>query len=271
MSNHPLGIELKYGEIPEDFHKENSTKNISGSLYLLHYIPNESIYSALKQLVNSFCNVEIEFSSEPEWLAQIHSPMENVLNPQIANLSSEIDTLTKKRTELLDEIQKYKPWKQLLYETGKPLEEIVLKALELLELENVQPGPKGDHDIVAGFQGESIIFEVKGLTKSAGRQEVFDLYRHLSAFESKHPDKPVRKGILVVNAYRTMAPDLRDKDGRVTFPDDAVKHAVLLEFALLDTRDIYRAVQEIIEGTIQDKQAWFRKIIETVGIYRYSK
>lgn len=271
LSQHPLGIELRYGILNQaTIGQQPQLETVSGPIYLLHYPIGGNLDEAVRSLVRQFCNTDTRISEEPEWLDSIVPPKGAEIDPQVESLSRQIDELSKRRSELLTQRQQHEVWQKLLYESGNDLESIVLEALKLLGLENVQPGPKGDQDITGEFFGDTFLFEVKGLNGSAGRKEVFSLDRHIDEFEAKNHDRKVSKGVLVVNAYRKLAPALRDAEGRQVFAGDAVKHAKLLEFALLDTRDLYRAVTDAIEGRMTDPSRVFQEFRQTVGVYSYT-
>lgn len=270
LSQHPLGIELRYGIINRATGGQPQLETTSGPIYLLHYPIGGNPDEAVRSLVRQFCNTDTRISEAPEWLDSIVPPKGAEIDPQVESLSQQIDELSKRRSELLTQRQQYEVWRKLLYESGNDLESIVLEALKLLGLEDVQPGPKGDQDITGEFLGDTFLFEVKGLSGSAGRKEVFSLDRHIDEFEAKNSDRKVSKGVLVVNAYRKLAPALRDAEGRQVFAGDAVKHAKLLEFALLDTKDLYRAVTDAIEGRMTDPRRVFQELRQTVGVYSYT-
>lgn len=267
LSYQALGIGLRYGVLNK--RGSDLLELVSGPIYLLHFPVDGNLREALRSLVREFCNVDLYVSEEPEWLGEVLPPRGAEIDQQVASFSQQIEELSGHRARLIEERRELEVWRRLLYESGNALEDVVLEALKILGLNNVQYGLKGDHDIIGELSGDILIFEVKGLTKSAGRLDVFALSRHIEEFEVKNPNIKVSKGVLVVNAYRNFPPTVRDKEGRQIFAGDSIKHAELLEFSLVDTRDLYRAVTDVIEGRLIDKDQFLQGMREATGIYSY--
>jgi len=266
LSLHPLGVELRYAvyDRPAETVLQEA---ISGPIYLLHYPVGGDLRESLRCLLREFCNTDLAESEEPEWLNLICPPRGTALDQKIDLLTSQIEELSDQKATVVAERQQLEYWRRLLYETGDLLEDVVFEALKLLGLANVRFGARGDHDIAGELDGETLIFEVKGLNGSSGRREVFDLDRHISEFEPKNPGTKVAKGILVANAYRHDPPSTREEEGRQVFAGDAVDHAKALGFALLDTRVLYRLVADTIEGNLDDTHEILKALRDTVGVY----
>jgi hypothetical protein len=270
LSMLPLGIRLQYAVVDASYRgPQTQIDAASGPIYLLHYPLDGNLHIALRALLREFLQLELVETEEPDWLDSVPPPRGNDLDRRIDALSAEIDERLQAKERLLEEKTDMQRWQRLLYATGDDLEAIVLDALDLLGLENVRPGLKGDHDIAAELDGETLLFEVKGLTGSAGRKAVFALDRHREEFELKNPGTKVAKAILVANAFRELHPDLRDAEGRAVFPGDALDHAAPLEFALLDTRVLYRLVCDVLEGRLDDPAPVLRTLRNTTGIFEY--
>jgi hypothetical protein len=257
LSRQPLGMELRYraykvyqineyGEAVR-LRKPEQTERVSGPIYLLHYPVGGDVFLALSSLLRTFCGTDFPKSEVPNWIDTILSPRGKEFDQEIERLSVQLEEISRQVTQLTTERGQLERWRRLLYESGEPLEEVVLEALKLLGLENVRRGRKGDHDIAGELHGETILFEVKGLNGSVGRREVFDLDRHMDEFRAQNPGNKLVKGILAANAYRGLSPADRDTEGRQVFAGDAIKHAQLLNLALLDTRDLYRVLTLVIE------------------------
>ena len=268
LSLQPLGIELRYGV----FDQAKMTSNvkldvISGPLYLLHFPVGGDLKAALRSLLQEFCKVDLLESTEPEWIHTVSPPRGLEINEQINELSNKIADLAAEKTNLQNLLQQMEYWRRLLYESGEALEDVVLEALKLLGLDNARFGLKGDHDIAGEIDGETVVFEAKGLNRSAGRKEVFALDRHKDEFELKNPQIKVAKCVLVANTYRQNPPSTRETDGKQIFTSDAVEHAKLLGFALLDTRILYKIAKETIEREMDNNIEFLKALKNTTGIY----
>lgn len=269
LSLRPLGIELRYGIFDRNIPDNENPISVSGPIYLLHFPVSGNVRKVLNDLVRQFCNVNLDVSEEPEWINSVLPPRGNDIDMQVHQISAEINNLTEIKSQLVSERQQLELWRKLLYETGYVLEDVVLDALRLLGLIDAKRGTKGEYDIIGDFEGETILFEVKGLSKSAGKGEVFSLNRHIEEFAVRYPDRKIAKGVLISNSYRNLAPDLRGNNDQPIFASDALKHAELLSFALVDTRDLYTAVTDVIEGNNKEMGKLLREVRQIIGVYSY--
>jgi hypothetical protein len=269
LSLQPLGIEFRCGIYREPSGREpGEMVEVSGPIYLLHYPLGGDQQEALRVLLRRFYNTDLAETQEPAWVHAIEVPHGDKIDRDISALDRQTEALSKQRSHLIARRQQLERWRRLLYETGDALEIAVRESLDLLGFENVRFGPRGDHDIVAEFKGETLLFEVKGLTRSVGRRDVYALGRHITEFEAKNPGDTVAKGILIANAYRNDPPDTREQGGKQIFNGDAVDHATRLRFALLDTRVLYRIITDVLEGTTTDTRAIMQDLRVTLGVFQ---
>ena len=97
-----------------------------------------------------------------------------------------------KNSKVLNEISEYK---HLLTGTGSSLENIVRKVLLELDfqLEEVEANRT---DIIGKYKEVSVVFEIKGLTKSAGERNAAQLEKWISEY---HVETGIKtKGVLLV-------------------------------------------------------------------------
>lgn len=266
LSLKALGIELKY-RLVDISGGPKPPEATSGPIYLLHLPFGGDQSVALRSLVRNFCGVDLPEAQVPPWAPDVEAPRGCELNQSIISLTSKIQELSEQRAELEEAKEQSEEWRKLLYESGDALEGVVFEALKLLGLENVKFGPKADHDIAGDLDGKTLVFEVKGLRGPAGRKHVFDLDRHITEFEKKTGEEDA-KGVLVANAFRLDPPRGRDKEGRQVFNGDAVQHAEILHFALLDSRTLYAMVKDKLEGNLTDATEELRSLLTTTGIFR---
>lgn len=264
LSRHALGLELRYGSVDRD--RPSQPLTLSGPIYLLHYPIGSDVRDAVRVLLRQFCDIDLSESPEPTWIESVKAPKSLENEVTLATIAKQLEVLNEQKVQAEQQKSKMEKWRRLLFEDGDALEEVVMDSLKLLGLENAEFGPKGDWDIVGELDEQLLLFEVKGLTKNAGRQEIHALTRHIDEYETKVPEKKVARGVLVVNAYRNEPPDTRDSKGKEVFANDAIKLAIPREFALLDTRTLYRVVLNVIEGRLPDKLGFLRTIRDTIGI-----
>jgi hypothetical protein len=122
----------------------------------------------------------------------------------------------------------------LLYETGPALEDLVAEALS--ELGVALAEPIGNEEYLALHDGVLTAVEVKGNTKSASGDDYRAALDHALRVTT---DGMETRAILVVNAWRTMAPDVRPQ----WFPDNVISPARTQgTVALVRSIELYNAV-----------------------------
>lgn len=129
-----------------------------------------------------------------------------------------------KNSKVLNEISEYK---HLLTGTGSSLENIVRKVLLELDfkLEEVEANRT---DIIGKYKEVSVVFEIKGLTKSAGERNAAQLEKWISEYHVQTGIKP--KGVLLVNAFRNTPLAERTE---LVFPEQMLKYSISREHCLI--------------------------------------
>jgi hypothetical protein len=265
LSYHPLGIELRYGVVSRSG-GEDKLEAVSGPIYVLHHPSGGDLWQAVRALLREFFGQDIPEPQAPEWVHTIPLPGDSELQARILEISNQIDALVAQQRVLAERRRQLEHWRGLLYKAQQGLRDVALDALELLGLENGRPV---DHDgtAFAGQYGDKMLLvRVVGTAETATRREVFDLDSHIQGFEQDQPEAHVDKGVLIVNAWRGAAPETRGRQGRAVLSADAIEHATLLDFALLDSRLLYRWVTEAIEGRMEDVGVALTRLLNTAGV-----
>ena len=134
----------------------------------------------------------------------------------------------------------------LLYESGKPLEAVVLKALRILgfDAENYGDG-KSEFDAVFSAQEGRLLGEAEGkdskpVAISKLRQLTMNIHEDLERDEVHAP----AKGVLFGNAYRLTPPGERAEP----FTEKCVTSAISQSVALVHTPDLFPICRYITES-----------------------
>ncbi len=137
------------------------------------------------------------------------SPQETKLLRMIADKDEEIERLKKHQQALYGDLNREQELKNLLFETGKPLESAVTRALQAIgySAENYDDGELELDQVIISPEGERFIGECEGKDNSAIN---IDKFRQLSEniqadLQKKEVDKPA-VGILFGNGFRLTPP-----------------------------------------------------------------
>ncbi len=194
---------------------------------------------------------EFELGGESQLLAEIKA-VRKELNKRVR----ETERLDRKRRSLAD-------YRQLLYEQGKPLEAVVIRALGLLGFE-AEPFQKGDmeHDVVLQSPEGRAVAEVEGRDGAAIAIGKLDQLGRVVDEDFKEHNV-YSHGLLIGNPYRLTPPDERGEP----FTEKVQLAAKRKDFALLTTVELFGAVQRVLEHPEDKglKEACRRAILETKG------
>lgn len=196
----------------------------------------------------------------PAWAKEIeliderkYREKNEIIDKKIQNLSIQ----KAKNTKKLEEIETYK---RLLTETGINLENIIQNVLcELgFELENSEINRT---DIIGNYKGIPIVFEIKGVTKSAGERNAAQLEKWISDYHVNKGVKP--KGVLMVNAFREKPIMERTEP---VFPKQMLDYSIRREHCLISTTQFLCMFIDC-RNNKKNKEIIIREFIRTIGVY----
>jgi len=123
-------------------------------------------------------------------------------------------------------------------------------------------GPIGQHDLTFSFDGQDLLGEIKGATKSASEGHVKQLHAKQTKYiEENRLDI---KGVLIINAWRRFPPNERDNKERTIFPDDMMSLVNIYKFALIKSTQILEIYCRYLNKKL-DKKKLATDIHTTVG------
>lgn len=184
----------------------------------------------------------------PDWcndyyLGDEHQDVETMqkLRDELAEVQRRIDS----QQEQLDT---YKTLKQALSGTGKPLEGII----ELLFKEfgfELLPTEPGRDDLIIKANEQIGVVEIKGVKGSASEQNATQLMKWVNNYHHENNVEP--KGILIVNAFKDLAPDLRKEEA---FPHQMIAYATRMQFCLITTYQLLGIYLDFKAGVLSFTQ-----------------
>ncbi|HDY88988.1 MAG TPA: hypothetical protein ENH82_12855 [bacterium] len=269
-------------------------KNAEGNLFLLPYIDFErenfsyeneedgkycwtdEALALGKKFVTSICvlskavNASSEFSAKPEWLTQNKNnlPKEEKARNKLIDVESKIDKLKKQKEIYEQEIANESVLKRLLYENGKPLEEAIRIALEIMgfSVEHFE-NSESEFDAVFESQEGRLIGEAEGKNnKAINISKLRQLEMNIHEDFERDDVTDMAKGALIGNAFRLIEPDERGE----FFTDKCLTAANRSGTALIRTVDLFN-VAKYLSGK---KDKTFAKkcrkaIIDTTGVVTF--
>ncbi|MDD5555133.1 MAG: hypothetical protein PHO19_00455 [Candidatus Pacebacteria bacterium] len=209
----------------------------------------------------------VETSPPPDWVAQkeYRLKLETELKKKIDNISKKIETFTTEKNTLLDSLHKEMELKNLIYEKGKPLENAIIKALEILgyKAENYDDGSLEIDQIIVSPEGERYIGEAEGKDNGAINIDKFrQLESNIQEDLQKEEVSDPAIGILFGNGFRVIRPEKREEQ----FTDKCIKNAERLNAILVRTSDLFEVVRYVRENSDKKFAKECRKaILESRG------
>ena len=164
----------------------------------------------------------------------------------------------KKLLSQIDQIRKrighYEMLERLLYATGRPLEEAVAYALELLGFENVVHHTGDDTaDISFLYKGIKYLVEVEGTQKQANKNKVAQLDGWVRQEVDRGADPSKVMGILVVNHFRNKDP--KDRGSPLTPHAKRFLRLYSTHMRFFTTLFLFKIVREVINGSLKAEEA----------------
>lgn len=185
----------------------------------------------------------------PEWAkgAALELPSEAIVQGQIDAVSHQIVALRARQQELAVEKAKAALPKNLLFETGAPLENAVLDALQTFGFEAKHyKDADSEFDVVFSSEEGRFIGEVEGKDSSAiNIQKLQQLERNIQEDFAKEHTNEYARGVLFGNAHRLIKPADRKED----FTPKVLSAAQRSGIALVRTSDLFPAVRYLKANT----------------------
>jgi len=180
----------------------------------------------------------------PDWIEDYKLPIESIqerregLRTKIRNLYDKLIKVNQQLNELLI-------FRQLLYETGIPLQNIIKRAFEFIGIPVTKPKySNADHAIE--FGNVVFLLEVKGKKDAIDIKDLRQLTSYIDEwYYEKKPSDPDCKGILVGNPWREVNPKERNQ---IFFTQDAVSQAKRRQDVLITTLFLFDLVVLKMKG-----------------------
>lgn len=200
-------------------------------------------------------NKSAQRTPPPAWVlgSEYRLAMENELEKQIAGLSSKIAKLQEKKSGLASALLDAGGLRSLLFEQGKPLEQVLLEALQLFgfEAQQVADGDS-EFDVVLSSSEGRCLGEAEGRDNKAinvGKHS--QLERNLQEDFARDDVDGYAKGVLFGNAHRLMPVAERAE----CFTKKCISAAQRAKTALVRTPDMFGPAKYLKEHPEDEEYA----------------
>ena len=205
-------------------------------------------------LNNIYDNLYGNPSEAPKWVNEEKYQTRKAIQLQneVSCIKTQIEELQGKLEILNNSINQEKELSALLYETGKPLEKAVSKALYILgytEAENYSDGILELDQVIISPEGYRFIGECEGKDKSDISVDKFrQLHDSIQEDFAREEVNEMAMGLLFGNPHRLTEPDKRHS----FFTDKCMNNASRAGIALIKTTDLYDAARYVSDSGDMD-------------------
>lgn len=218
------------------------------------------LVAAVVSLADSLAS-EAAITPEPDWATTdtYRLATEAALQSQISSISQEALRLDEQKRGLESQLYSVTSLRGLLYEQGKPLELVVIRALQLLGF-TADSFKDGDSEFDAVFLSPEgrFIGEVEGKDSKAINIDKFSqLERNIGEDFAREDANEHAKGVLFGNAYRLKKPSERE----APFTEKCQTAAKRLGAALVHTPDLFAPCGYLFEHANPEYAAACRRAI----------
>ena len=185
---------------------------------------------------------------EPQWATNIEYILEpeRNLRTQLLRAKRSVEEAQEREEELKQKIETIGTYRNLLFEKGKPLENAIVTALQVMGF-RATPFKDSDSEFDVVFESNEgrLIGEVeskdnKSVSVEKLRQLTMNIHEDLLREEVSNPTKPVLFG----NAFRLQPITSRGKP----FTEKCIKSAVMFSTALVFTPDLFFVVKYLLHN-----------------------
>jgi hypothetical protein len=226
----------------------------------------EQLHAALLELDRAY-RADAEITPAPDWVRRPEFAVraENGYEAAAETMDAEIERLRAERDALRSKAAQAANLRDLLYESGKPLEAAILRVLRAMRF-SASPFAQDGSEFDAVFSSPEgrFIGEAEGKNDKAISVEKLDqLERNIREDFARHTDGTYAKGVLFGNAYR-----LRDLPSRPDFfTEKCLSAAARGKVALVRTPDLFSITQYLEENNDEVFAAACRRaILEADGV-----
>ncbi len=203
-------------------------------------------------------------SNAPNWIETIDVPGLTKLDKALSVENTKIEKIIENVSKIKSDQNRLKKFKELLYEDGTQLEEIVKEALQILGISSVKKGRQNFEDLIFDCNSKSrdvCTIEVKGLESNMKIAHVRQALHWKLDYEEMGKKS---KAVLIANIYRLedISKSKSKRESFTDFKDFCNTHDV----CILPTSVLFEFVKEKLEGQAINSRKIEKAIIDTKGV-----
>lgn len=180
--------------------------------------------------------------------------------------TEKIQKANEKKTDLENQLLNLERWKDLLWQTGTPLENIVKRFFEeFFDLKLT----KTDVDLIGEYKNKELFIEVKGNTGTINHSKDFRQIHERKFYNAKDPQNTI--ALLIGNPFRLLPLDQRPPEHDSLFAKTSIPIAETSGIGLIHTKILYDIVNDILSNLKVNKKDILDELMNSVGIYKYKK
>lgn len=247
----PIAIESTYDVVKWEGSSPNRRRYLertSGSMFLLPPPTELSVDEGINLLLEDFWAIQ-QKTAPPKWLNEILVPNEDRLIKEIDLKQSQIGLLNQDVVTLNQQKAEVSKYKQLLYETGIPLENICKLVFQQLGCEVSEEAEdfvlrKGDNEVIVEIKGREGVIERKDGAQLSQNRRNYAIQKGKNVKEIK--------AILLANPWRLLP--IGERVNPDLFAPHLIEDAKVEDMALLTTEELFRAYCAFLNNEISDEK-----------------
>lgn len=212
----------------------------SGELRFVPVLP-DGVETSINEILKIYLGSEEKPAAEPEWATSMKVEGQEALDAEINKVRGGIKALRQTEQQLLEERRELRKSLEVLYKSGKPLEESVKYCLRQMGMEVEEPNVSNKVEFFFSSKGHKFVAEVKSKKKSG--LEKYGLLQVLQWQNERLEDTGENyKPVVIVSCEYDKPPDKRQTD---FLPGTQKEVAESRGIAILTVQTLYDALQKI--------------------------
>lgn len=212
-------------------------------LYLLPVLPT-GVQHSVKQILGILANDEDNEVVEPKWASDIVVAGQKEIDSKLNDVECSISELKERKTIILNERAKVRQSIEMLYKTGKPLEDSIKTTLRNIGITVIEPPTGEGREFTFEFKNQKFVVEVKST-----EHQFFDKKGLRQVVEWQN-DVLIEKGenykpVLITSNEVTKPSNDRSDD---FLPPNLLKFAQERQIAVISVLTLFEMVNKIKSG-----------------------
>lgn len=243
----PIAVNKSQKVVAGSLHRIEDRKKAleSEKIGMVHLLPppkEANVFQGIERLIDLVVGAESKIIAP--WRQQIEVPNERALKKKEGKKVEDIKKIQEEISQLQMQIKSWDSYRDLMTETGEPLENIVQKTLRDLGIET----RKAEKGFPADLFNKEVAVEITGIRGSVGADsnKVAQLGRYMQNFR-KH-----EKVVFIANTYMNISP--KERKGKMNFSPEMRKYFESLSVSYMTTQTLFDLWKDVMLGKKEQKR-----------------